>query len=124
MFYVYRALNTDGRRLAAMGARSLVEMTMVEKVGDQGSFARNLTAMETEGYLSRREKSILEAALEAGHAATHRGHNPTSEELEQVMDIVEHLLRMVYALEESSAMLRRRIPPRRRSAGEGTANGA
>ncbi len=54
---------------------------------------------------------ILEAALEAGHAAAHRGHNPTIEDVTLVLDIVENLIQPL-ALKEKAEELRRRTPTR------------
>ncbi len=40
---VYTALQANSHRLAMMGARTLVDMIIHEKVGDVGSFAEKLT---------------------------------------------------------------------------------
>lgn len=72
-----------------MGARSVIETAMVSKVGDQGTFADNLQALQDNGHLSKTNRQFLEAALEAGNAAAHRAHRPTAKRLNTVMDIVE-----------------------------------
>ena len=90
---IYTALHADNRRLAVMGARSVLDRFLVAKVGDCGSFKKKLEKLEDGGHVSDREREVLQAALEAGHAAAHRGHQASPEEVNMVMDIVESLLR-------------------------------
>src|SRR5262245_56135115 len=40
---IYEAMDGGQLRLAAMGVRSLLEQVMVAKVGDQGTFSKNLS---------------------------------------------------------------------------------
>jgi len=110
---VYSAINSGMLRLAAMGARTLLDMAFVESVGDVGTFQHKLTAMEAEEYLAAKNKHILEAAFDTGSAVAHRGHNPTLPHLEKVLDIVEHLLQEVFYFPESAKQLKQAIPPRK-----------
>jgi len=91
---VYAALHADSRSLAMMGGRAILDTFIVARIGDVGSFRDKLNAMETKGHLSTRQVKVLDAALNAGHAAAHRGHVPSASELEAVMDIVENLLQL------------------------------
>jgi hypothetical protein len=86
-------------------------MIMVKKVGDLGTFSAKLQALETSGLTSPRQTKLLQAALDAGHAAAHRGHLPEAEELEAVMDIVEHVLHLDL-LDPAADELRRSTPSR------------
>lgn len=89
---IYTALAANSRRLATMGVRTLVDMFILRQVGDQGTFDQKLKALESKGFLSAKNRELLQAALEVGHASAHRGFAPKSEHLETVMDIVENLL--------------------------------
>jgi hypothetical protein len=89
---VYGALHGDSRSLAMMGARALVDMVILNEVGDVGTFVQKLNALETKGILSAQQREILAAALDVGNAAAHRGHRPQSEHVQHVMEIVENLL--------------------------------
>jgi hypothetical protein len=109
---VYRALADDSRTLAAMGARTLVDMVILEKVGDRGTFAQKLQALEGQGLIGRLHREQLEAALDAGSAAAHRGFAPSAKTLGQVMDIVENLLQAVYVLSRAASELKKGTPPR------------
>ena len=109
---VYAALHADSRSLAMMGARALVDMVILEKVGDVGSFPQKLTALEGGGYLSRSNRETLEAALDVGNAAAHRGHRPKPEHVQSVMDIVENLIQSTL-LHSISAEIKGATPKRR-----------
>jgi hypothetical protein len=54
----------------------------------------------------------LEAALDAGNAAAHRGHAAKPEEVEIVMDIVENMLHSVYVLHDAAQKLKKSTPLR------------
>ncbi|MEH6544581.1 MAG: DUF4145 domain-containing protein [Porticoccaceae bacterium] len=73
---IYVAVQNNLPNLALMGVRSLLEKIMIAKVGDKGSFAKNLNAFSSEGFVSGRQKESLEVILEAGHAAIHRKYKP------------------------------------------------
>ena len=92
MTEIYKALAADSRRLAAMGARTVIDMFATDKVGDVGGFKRKLSKLVQEGYLVQTQSDVLEAVLEVGNAASHRGHCPSIEHMNAVMDIVENLL--------------------------------
>jgi hypothetical protein len=109
---VYSALDADNRRLALMGARTVLDMLMLDKVGDTGTFEQKLKAMEELGFVTVRGREFLDAALDAGNAAAHRGYNPKAEDLARVMDIIENMLQNVYVLEDAARTLRERTPPR------------
>jgi len=112
---IYVALHQDSRRLAGMGLRSLVEYVMIEKVGDRGSFTKNLEAMLDEGYISRRQSDRLKILIEAGHATTHRAWRPSTEDIHIIMDIVEHMIESIHIHDHESKAIDARIPKRVRS---------
>jgi hypothetical protein len=109
---VYRSLDANTRSLPMVGARTLVDMLMVEKVGDVGTFKEKLKKLVTAGFVSASNQEVLEAALDAGNAAAHRGHRPKASEVSAVMDIVESLLQAVYVLPDMAQSLKKATPPR------------
>jgi hypothetical protein len=113
---VYNALHYEGLRLAVMGARTLVDMAVIEKVGDVGTFPQKLTKLEEQGFIGARNREVLTAALDAGNATSHRGHKFKSQEVHQVMDIVENLLQAIYVLESAAQKLKTATPPRKKTA--------
>lgn len=110
---VYGALNGGHLRLALIGCRTLLDLFILKHVGDVGTFAQKLDALETKGFVSEKNRTVLEVALDAGSAAAHRGHRPSAEDLSHVVDIVENLLQSV-ALKDRAKALRKSIPRYRR----------
>lgn len=109
---IYQALHGPGGRLAIMGTRALLELFMNRAVGDVGGFAQKLNALEEGGYISKNNKAILETALDAGHAATHRGFWVPLENINLVMDIVENLIHTI-VLTRKASKFNKNIPGRK-----------
>jgi len=109
---VYRSLDANNRRLPMMGARTLLDMLMLEKVGDIGTFDEKLKQLEGLGFISSHNRKVLAAALDVGNAAIHRGHAPEANEVNAVMDIVENLLHAVYVLPDMAERLKKTTPQR------------
>jgi hypothetical protein len=110
---IYRSLDANNHRLPMMGARTLIDMLMVDKVGDVGTFNEKLKELEGIGVISSANREVLAAALDVGNAAAHRGHTPKADEVNAVMDIVENLLHAVYVLPNMAKNLKKTTPPRR-----------
>jgi hypothetical protein len=109
---IYVALQNNGRRLALMGARTLVDMFMQKEIGDIGSFEKKLEELEKRGLISTRGREVLSVALDAGNAAAHRGYKPEGSDLNAVMDIVENLLEAAYHLSKVAARIKKSTPSR------------
>jgi Domain of unknown function (DUF4145) len=109
---IYRSLDADNKQLPMMGARTLIDLLITDKVGDVGTFEQKLKQLETMGFISAKNRGVLAAALDVGHAAIHRGHVPENHEVSAVMDIVENLLHSVYVLPQMAENLKRTTPPR------------
>jgi Domain of unknown function (DUF4145) len=109
---IYNSLDADTTALPLMGARALLDMIMVDKVGDVGSFAQKLKALEAQGFISRKNRETLEVALDAGSAAAHRGYSAKLDDVQAVMDIVENLLQATYVFDKVTAALKKSTPPR------------
>jgi hypothetical protein len=112
MTQVYTALDANSRALAVMGSRAVVDMLLVDQVGDTGGFDEKLKAAEAAGVIGRKNREVLAAALEAGNAAAHRGHQPSIGDVNAVLDIVENLLQAVYQLDAVAERLRLNTPKR------------
>jgi len=52
---VYKALQADSPILATMGARTILDLVMIEKVGDKGSFEQKLEALERNGFVGKKK---------------------------------------------------------------------
>lgn len=111
---IYIALHSECPRLAAMGVRALIEHVVIDKVGDNGSFQKNLIEFEKQGYLSSSERAILDIALEVGHASIHRSHKPDLDVLNTCLDIAESLVNRLYLWPQQAKSINKTIPERGR----------
>lgn len=109
---IYVAVQNNLRNLALMGVRSLIEKIMIAKIGDKGSFAKNLNAFSDSGFVSIKQKENLSTILEVGHAAIHRNYKPRKNEVVTVLDITEHIIESVYLHESKVTSLKKRVPQR------------
>lgn len=109
---VYAAIFSESHCLAMMGVRALLDMVIVGTAGDKGVFSQKLDALIDEGFVSKNNRIVLEATLEAGHAAAHRGHSPSVKEVNNALDIIENLIQAVYVLGDTADTLQQATPPR------------
>ena len=110
---IYAALHSGSYRLAARGIRAAFEDIFVDKVGDHGSFQANLNAFQTEGYISAIERNSVSQVLEVGHAAIHRVHSPSLQDVLSMLDILEHLSQALYVNDQLSGSLTK-VPERKK----------
>ncbi|MEN6386239.1 MAG: DUF4145 domain-containing protein [Phycisphaerales bacterium] len=110
----YTALQAGSKRLAIMGARTIIDVFMNITLGDIGGFQQKLDGLTKKGYLSEQNRDILETALEAGHAVVHRGHIPKNEDVTIIFDIVENMLQSS-VLKSKSEQMKKRTPNRNKS---------
>jgi len=110
---IYIGIQNDMKMTATMGVRALMEYVMIDSVGDQGSFEGNLTKFTKQGFISDKQRTILDAVLEAGHATIHRSYQPSDEDLQTCVDIAESVLQNVYVHPEKAAELTKRVPKRK-----------
>lgn len=112
LYEIYQAVHGGQYRLAAMGIRALLEQIMVSKVGDLGSFERQLDAFEKAGYISFIQRDAMKATLEVGHAAMHRAYKPTEEDVKVALDIVEGVMAPLYHHKSKAEKMADRVPAR------------
>lgn len=109
---IYAALADDSRKLAVMGARSILDIVMTQKVGRLRTFQSRLKALEAKGFIGKANREILRAALETRSAAAQRAYAPTSDIVNEIMDIIENLLQAVYIFPKSLKKIKRSTPRR------------
>lgn len=98
--------------LTAMGARAVIDTVCVELVGDVGSFDKKLECLLEGRHISSAQRDVLASAIELGSAAAHRSHRPGEEDVDALLEIVEHLVKAIYILPPTSERLRSNTPPR------------
>ena len=110
---LYICIQNDCRRSAVMAVRALLEQVMIDKVGDQGTFAKNISAFQTKGFISTTQQEFLQTVIEAGHATMHRAFKPSKQDLIALVNIAESVIESAYINEHRAAELKKRIPPKK-----------
>lgn len=93
---IYIALKNNMPRLAIMGVRALLEVVMIENIGDQGTFGKNLKKLELDGYISSYQYAAINKVIDAGHATMHRSYKASNSEISSIMDITENIIESIY----------------------------
>lgn len=109
---IYSAANDKQFRLLAMGVRTALDYTMTSIVGDIGGFERKLEKMVSQGHLTPDQSDMLATTIDAGSAASHRGFKPPKDLLEQMLSVMDMIIRQHYITKPMLARLKVNIPPR------------
>jgi hypothetical protein len=112
LYEIYAAVQGKQYRLAVMGIRAFFEQMMILKVGDKGSFGRNLDAFMGAGYISKIQKNAVRDILDSGHAVTHRMYEPSEDDLNIALDILDSITAAIYFHEDDAKSVAARVPPR------------
>jgi hypothetical protein len=111
----YVAVQNASYSLAAMGVCAALELIMIDKVGDKGTFKAGLAAFLATGHISTRHADSLVSVLDAGHAAIHRGWLPSQRDVAILLDVMESVVESVYLHEVGAQELAQRVPQRPKS---------
>ena len=110
---VHTGIAADLRALTAMGIRAMVDLVSFDHFGeDLGTFKAKLSRLAESGRLTAQQHHALDAVVEAGNAAAHRGFTPSADELRAMMSALSVLLQSIYILDEVTVQLRAATPPR------------
>lgn len=112
---MYSALDADLRVLAAIGARTVFDRAS-ELLGVDAAFKfqEKLNSLRCHGRISLDEERTLEALVDAGNAAAHRGWRPKADELNTMVDVVESFLYRSFIVSDGIAKLKASVPEKRR----------
>lgn len=113
LYEIYEAVQGKQHRLAVMGIRTFFEQMMILKVGDHGSFVKNLDAFMEGGYISKIQKNAVSDILDSGHAVTHRMYKPSEDDLNIALDILDSITAAIYFHEDEAKSVAAKVPPRR-----------
>lgn len=107
---VYGALDADFRVLAAIGARTVLDRTMVLNGAEESSmFPQKLAKLQEKNVLSEHEKELLEPLINAGSAAAHRAWKPTSDQLNTIMSVIEGFVHRILVQQEAVDALKKHV---------------
>jgi hypothetical protein len=108
---IYVCVNEGLHILAVTGIRTLLDIFIVAKVGDVGSFKQKLNRLVTQGIITSGKADVLGTLIEAGNASAHRGYKTDRDTLFQILDIVENLLQSEI-VDRSLDNIKGKVPPR------------
>lgn len=108
---VYISINERLFILSLTGIRTLLDIYIVSKIGDAGTFKQKINKLVTDNIITASKATVLEAAIEAGNASAHRGYKPDKETLFQILDIVENLLQSEI-VDRNVSQIKQKTPPR------------
>lgn len=116
---MYTAIQHDLRYLAAVGARTALDIVIVDKIGDSGTFTQKIENLEKSEFISKEEAELITVVVEAGSASAHRGYFPDKKHLISMIEILESILYKFYVQDSDKKRLlsvarniRKVVPPR------------
>lgn len=109
---VYIAINEKLFTLALTGTRTLLDIYIVEKIGDTGNFKQKLNKLVEKNIITASKAIVLETTIDAGNASTHRGYKPEKKTLFQILDIVENLLESEI-VDRAASQIKEKTPKRK-----------
>jgi Domain of unknown function (DUF4145) len=110
---IYSATNAKQLRLLSMGVRSALDYVMTKILAaDLGSFSAKLDEMVKRGHIASKQRDHLAIVIDAGSAATHRGFKPPQDLLDQMLAVMESVIRDHYITGPMLSTAKTQIPPR------------
>lgn len=112
---LYGTINNDLYVAAAIVVRTIFDGVSVHLgINPALSFVDKLQELETGGKISKDEKVALDALINAGSAAAHRGWRPKPQELDVMVSILETFLHRTFVLGQAARQLKESVPPRQK----------
>lgn len=103
------------RTIAAMGARAVIDLVCTEIVGDKSAFKQKIEEIQRLGHLNSDECAAVATAFDAGSASAHRGYLISEQNLNNLIEIMDHLLRRRFRLGQAAHDIKASTPQRVRS---------
>ncbi|SMR70726.1 protein of unknown function [Aliiroseovarius halocynthiae] len=113
---IYNCTRNDMPIFAAIGCRTALDRVS-ELLGVDPSlgFSEKLEALRRNGYISGKQKGMLQILIDAGSAAAHRGWKPERQELSTMIEILEALIRDRFVLGADAKRLEASIPSKQKT---------
>jgi len=117
---VYGALNSDLNMLAAIGIRTVYDIASeILGVDPNLSFKQKLDSLVKLGGIGALDVDRIETIIDAGSASVHRGWRPNSNDLNTMMDVLEHFIEKLFIapvrekrLSDDAAKVKKSVPTR------------
>lgn len=120
---LYSALNNDLSMLAGIGIRTSFDAASeLLGIDPEAPFKEKLKSLVDVGHIGKLDLERLEVLVDAGSASAHRGWKPNAEDLDTMMDLLEHFLNEAFVepekkrrLDTKAAEVKRKVPARKLS---------
>lgn len=94
---LYGALNADLNMLAGIGIRTTFDVASELLGVDPGlRFNKKLEDLVLKGHIGKADQTTISTLIDAGSASAHRGWKPTNQDLETLMDVLEHFIETAF----------------------------
>ena len=113
LYELYAALDNNLQILSAIGIRTVFDCaSQLLGCHPNQNFPEKLKELTAGNKISGEEKEILSILTDAGSAAAHRGWKPTQDDINSLMDALEHFLHRAFVLKHELRQVKKNIPPR------------
>jgi hypothetical protein len=100
--------NARSTILCAIGIRALLEGICNEKGIDEKTLEKQVDKLLEQGYISKRNKTILDDLRSLGNDAAHRLDESSLEVVCKALDIIEHIIEDIYDISAKASALEKR----------------
>jgi hypothetical protein len=126
LFELYGALDNDLTILAAIGIRTSFDIASeLLGIAPELRFQEKLKELVNLGHIGTVDKEHLDALIDAGSASAHRGWQPTTEDLNTMMEVLENFLHASFVapkkqkhLQDKVSKMRKTVPQRSKKVGK------
>ena len=101
----YTAFQYDLHYVTTIGCRTALDIAVVDKVTDVGTFKAKLSKLVTDKHISEEDKDLILSVSDSGDAAAHRGFRPEAEHLLTLINVIERLLHKFYIKQKEDQLI-------------------
>lgn len=109
---MYVAYDNQSYILTAVGLRTALDRsTEILGIDAAITFDEKLSELKNGGWIGDTEKEVLGVVTDAGNAAAHRGWEPTTKEVDQLLSAMEVFLQRAFIVGKEALKIAQKIPP-------------
>jgi uncharacterized protein YutE (UPF0331/DUF86 family) len=119
---VYLALDNGLYYIASTGIRTAIDLIISDKIGDYGTYKQKIDLLIANNIVTKEDREIIDAVIDAGSASAHRGFQPDKELINHMVEITEQIIyRICIEPIDRSSLIRKakalklRIPKRKKA---------
>ncbi|OMF76645.1 DUF4145 domain-containing protein [Paenibacillus glucanolyticus] len=96
------AYKEEATILVGIGCRAIIEAICTDQSANEGNLEQSIDKMSSKGVLSKQDANLLHSIRFLGNDAAHEIKEPSLEQLNVTLKIVEHLLYSLYILPKNA----------------------